>query len=214
MNDTDTSDARLMALLGVIVRGDHASASNMLSGSPDLIHVRIRVGASRQAEIAFFQDEIKHYLYAGDTALHAAAAAYRYTIVRELLANGADVRSKNHRGAEPLHYAVDGIPGSLYWDPIAQAATVTCLLESGADPNAIDKSGVAPLHRAVRTRCATAVKALLDGGADALVKNKKGSTPLVLATHNTGRGGTGTLEAKEQQAEILRLLRDGDSERN
>ena len=28
---------------------------------------------------------------------------------------------------------------------------------SGADPNAIDKSGVAPLHRAVRTRCATAV---------------------------------------------------------
>src|SRR5262249_37413720 len=50
-------------------------------------------------------------------------------------------------------------------------------------------SGVTPLHRAVRTRCAAAVRALLDGGADPRRKNKNGSTPIKLATQHTGRGG-------------------------
>jgi ankyrin repeat protein len=113
---------------------------------------------------------------------------------------------RNRRGAEPLHYAVDGIPGSRYWNPGAQAATVAALIEAGADPNAIDKSGVAPLHRAVRTRCAAAVEVLLDRGADVRRKNNNGSTPMQLATANTGRGGTGSPEAKAQQGEIVRLL--------
>jgi ankyrin repeat protein len=58
----------------------------------------------------------------------------------------------------------------------------------------------------VRTRCATAVKALLDGGADPRRKNKMGSTPLRLAEVSSGRGGSGTPEAKAEQQEILRLL--------
>jgi len=65
---------------------------------------------------------------------------------------------------------------------------------------------VTPLHRAVRTRCATAVSALLAGGADPKRQNSSGSTPMWLATHNTGRGGTGSAEAKTQQREIVRLL--------
>jgi ankyrin repeat protein len=44
--------------------------------------------------------------------------------------------------------------------------TIAHLIEAGADPNPTDKSGVTPLHRAVRTRCAAAVKALLEAGAD------------------------------------------------
>ena len=66
--------------------------------------------------------------------------------------------------------------------------------------------GVGPLHRAVRNRCAAAVKALLDGGADPQVANKNASTPMLLASQNTGRGGSGSAEAKVQQKEILRLL--------
>jgi hypothetical protein len=66
--------------------------------------------------------------------------------------------------------------------------------------------GVTPLHRAVRTRCAAAVAALLDGGADAARKNKGGSTALRLARLTTGRGGSGSPEAKAQQQEILRLF--------
>jgi hypothetical protein len=87
-----------------------------------------------------------------------------------------------------------------------QAATIARLIESGADPDALDKSGVTPLHRAVRTRCAAAVKALLDHGADVQRRNNSGSTPMLLATVNSGRGGTGSPEAKAQQVEIIRLL--------
>jgi ankyrin repeat protein len=58
----------------------------------------------------------------------------------------------------------------------------------------------------VRNRCAAAVKALLDGGADPQAPNKNGSTPMLLASQNTGRGGSGSAEAKAQQKEILCLL--------
>jgi ankyrin repeat protein len=98
------------------------------------------------------------------------------------------------------------VPGSRRWNPPAQAETITILIAAGADPNALDKSGVAPLHRAVRTRCAAAVKALLQGGADAKAGNKNGSTPLSLACRNTGRSSAGSPEAKAQREEILRLL--------
>jgi ankyrin repeat protein len=145
-------------------------------------------------------------MYAGDTGLHIAAAGYRSEIARLLLSAGADVGARNRRGAQPVHYAADGGPGSLTWNPLAQAEIVTCLILAGADPNAADKSGVAPLHRAVRTRCAAAVRALLDGGADARQTNGHGSTPMHLATRTTGRGGTGSAESKEQHAQIVNLL--------
>jgi ankyrin repeat protein len=153
-----------------------------------------------------FLDAIAHHVYGGDTALHIAAAAYQGEVARALIAAGADVRARNRRGAEPLHYAADGGPGSRTWNPNAQAAVIAYLIDAGADPNAVDKSGVMPLHRAVRTRCAAAVHALLEGGADARAQNGSGSTPLDLATRATGRGGSGSAEAKAQQAEIVRLL--------
>lgn len=165
-------------------------------------------GATRQTARAHYLDEIEHYLYAGDTALHIAAAAYQKEIAMDLIARGADIHARNRRGAEPLHYAGDGVPASRAWNPLAQEATIDCLIEAGADPNAVDKSGVTPLHRAVRTRCAAAVSALLAGGADAQRPNKRGSTPMLLAIQNTGRGGTGSPEAKAQQEEILRLLEE------
>jgi ankyrin repeat protein len=142
----------------------------------------------------------------GDTALHIAAAAYARGIARKLLAKGASVRARNRRGAEPLHYAVDGIPGSKTWNPVAQEAVVACSIEAGADPNSADKSGVTPLHRAVRTRCAAAVRTLLASGPDARRKNGNGSTPHHLAVQNTGRGGTGSSASRQQQQEIILLL--------
>jgi ankyrin repeat protein len=94
------------------------------------------------------------------------------------------------------------------WNPRAQSQIIAMLISAGADPNAVDKSGVAPLHRAVRNRCAAAVRALIGGGADPRAPNKSGSTPMLLATQNTGRGGSGSSEAKAQQQEILRLLEE------
>jgi ankyrin repeat protein len=167
-----------------------------------------RPGATREAESSYFLDAIKRQVYAGDTGLHIAAAAYQTEIARELVAAGANVRARNRRGQEPLHYAAVGSPGSMTWNPAAQAATIACLIEAGADPNTVDMDGVTPLHRAVRTRCAEAVRTLLAHGADPARKNKSGSTPMVLARLTTGRGGTGTQAAKEQQREIVRILEE------
>jgi len=123
-----------------------------------------------------------------------------------LIRAGALPRSKNRRGTEPLHAAAAGGPGSPRWNPVAQAATIACLIEAGADPNAPNMDGATPLHRAVRARCADAVRTLLDHGADPSLRNKGGSTALQLALHTTGRSGSGSPEAKAQQREILRLL--------
>jgi ankyrin repeat protein len=206
MIDAGSRDSALRALVQAIVVGDTATATRMLATSHELARERAGEGATRLTAKAHYLDEIAHYLYAGDTALHIAAAAYQKGIAMDLLAKGADVRARNRRGAEPLHYAADGVPASQAWNPHAQEATIACLIEAGAYPNAVDKSGVTPLHRAVRTRCATAVRALLAGGADAQRTNKRGSTPMLLATQNTGRGGTGSPAAKAQQEEILRFL--------
>ena len=163
-------------------------------------------GAKRVDPQTYFFPAITHYVYAGDTLLHVAAAAYDLAAAQALLSAGADVRARNRRGAEPLHYAADGVPGSKAWDPGAQAALVSFLISSGADPNAFDKDGVGPLHRAVRTRSTGAVEALLAGGADPARPSRRGSTAMDLATNTTGRGGSGSPEAKREQAAIRRLL--------
>ena len=83
---------------------------------------------------------------------------------------------------------------------------ITYLIEAGADPDAVAAGGVTALHRAVRNRCAAAVRALLDAGADPLRQNDNGSTAITLAQWTTGRGGTGSPEAKAQQADIIGML--------
>jgi ankyrin repeat protein len=185
-----------------VVAGDVDQVSRRLAGDPALATTAADVGATRQDASDFFFADIAHYLYGGDTALHMAAAAFRRPVAEMLVAGGADCRARNRRGAEPLHYAAD----TNRWDPAAQAQTIEYLLSVGADPNALDRSGVAPLHRAVRTRSLPAVRALLDGGADPRLPNKAGSTPLHLAALTTGRGGSGSPHAREQQAAIVRLL--------
>ena len=200
------SDLSLWSLVTAIVAGDAAGVSHLLAATPPLAGASFQEGATRQSEKPYFLDQIGRYVYAGDTALHIAAAAYQADIVRKLIAAGANVHAKNRMGDQALHAAAVGLPGSPTWNPPAQAATIVCLIEAGADPNAANKSGVAPLHRAVRTRCATAVRTLLDCGADPVRRNKNGSTPMLLAVENTGRGGTGSPEAKAEQQEILRLL--------
>jgi ankyrin repeat protein len=83
---------------------------------------------------------------------------------------------------------------------------IRLLLEAGADIDGQDKNGATPLHRAVRTRCAAAVKCLLSAGGDPSIRNKPGSTPFHLAVQNTGRGGSGAEKARTAQREILQMF--------
>src|SRR4029079_6677881 len=124
-------------------------------------------------------------VYAGDTALSFSSDV---VIARELVGLGADVHARNRRGAEPLHAATFGGPGSLHWDPTRQQAMIVYLVSAGADPNAKAAGGVTPLHRAVRNRCSAAVETLLSAGADPRLANDNGSTAFDLAQWTTGRG--------------------------
>jgi ankyrin repeat protein len=194
--------AAVLDFIRLIVRGDIDDVARCLARDPALASVASDQGATRERAAEFFFADIAHYLYAGDTPLHMAAAGFRRAIAELLVANGADCRARNRRGAEPLHYAAD----ANRREPAAQAETIAYLISAGADPNAVDSSGVAPLHRAVRTRSLAAVRALLDGGANPRRRNKTGSMPLHLAVQTTGRGGSGSPLAREQQAAIIRLL--------
>ena len=207
-----TSEAQLQMLFRAIAARDASEASRLIQATPSLSTEAANTGATRKGGNDYFFPQILHYAYAGDTALHLAAAAHQPAIVEALLDGGAVVRARNRRGAEPLHYAADGAPDSIAWHPEDQAEVVRLLIEAGADPNATDKSGVAPLHRAVRTRCSAAVRALLKHGADALRTNKSGSTPLQLARQTTGRGGAGGAAARHEQETIVALLLDHATE--
>lgn len=206
MKETSDNDAALKELFRAIASRNSQAVSGILAGSPHLARQRSALGASRQTEEDFFFAEINHYAYAGDTALHIAAAAHEPPILASLILHGADVHARNRRGAAPLHYAADGVPGSPAWNPDGQAAVIRQLIVAGAHPDSSDMNGVAPLHRAVRTRCASAVGELLAAGSSPRLRNNSGSTPLHLAVQNTGRGGSGSALAREQQEEIIRLL--------
>ena len=170
--DEGTSEQSLRRLIDAIVGDDGKLFSKLLGGSSALATASFSQGATRQSSSTCFIKEIGHYIYSGDTALHFAAASYRQKMADKLIKAGANVRAKNRRGTEPLHAAAVGIPGSPTWAPAAQAATIVCLIEAGADPNAQNMEGATPLHRAVRTRCAGAVRALLGHGADPTIRNK------------------------------------------
>jgi ankyrin repeat protein len=185
-----------------IVRGDGKAVAGCLVAQSAFATVPAIEGATREEAAAFFFDDIAHYLYAGDTALHVAAAAFSRPMAELLVAHGADCRARNRRGAEPIHYAAD----THHWSPAAQVATIDYLVSIGADVAARDASGVTALHRAVRTRSAPAVRALLDAGADPRTPNAAGSTPLHLAVQTTGRSGSGSPQARAQQAAIITLL--------
>ena len=186
----------------LVVDGDVSKVSRRLRATPALATLAWPVGAKLLEATEPFFTEICHYMYGGDTALHMAAAAFSRPMAELLVSHGADCRARNRRGAEPLHYASDANRSK----PQAQADVIEYLTSIGADPNAVDKTGVAPLHRAVRTRSLAAVRALLDGGAKPRRPNKSGSTPLHLAVQTTGRGGSGSDEARRQQAGIIQLL--------
>ena len=184
-------------LFTAILDDDRAKVKALLKSDPDLV----TRGAGEKSRYAA---AIPHWIYAGDTGLHVAAAGYRVECARLLLAAGAEVgAARSRRGSQPLHYAADGHLPSPAWDAARQVETIRLLLAAGARIDAQDRNGATPLHRAVRTRCAGAVQCLLAAGADPTIRNKPGSTPFHLTVQNTGRGGSGAEETKAAQREII-----------
>jgi ankyrin repeat protein len=200
------SDRDLLTFMRAIADGDTATTTRLLATMPEVASARLLTNATRATADSFFLSNLHMQLYSGDTALHVAAAAYDTVLARNLTQAGADVRARNRRGAEPIHAAVIGVPGSNSSAPQRQVAVIRYLIAAGADPEATAAGGVTPLLRAVRNRCSAAVRALLDAGVDPRRRNDNGSSPLDLARVTSGRGGTGSPDAKAEQARIIRML--------
>lgn len=192
----------LSELFDLIASGNHAAADRVLASTPSLA----TIGLARADE--FFLEARGAQVYERDPALHVASFSHDTAFAKTLLGRGADVRARNRRGAEPMHAATVGGPNLASWQPSRQVAIIEFLVEAGADPDAAALGGVTPLHRAVRNRCSQAVEALLRLGADPRLTNDSGSTAFDLAGWTTGRGGTGTAEAKAEQHVIVELLQD------
>src|SRR5947208_15997371 len=114
-------------LLSAIIDDDLSTAKRLLKTDRGLATCLIQ-------KPKLYQSKIFHWLYAGDTALHLAAAGYRVEIVEMLVKAGADVNAaKNMRRSGPLHYAADGFITGPVWDAKRQVGTIRCLLEHGAN---------------------------------------------------------------------------------
>jgi ankyrin repeat protein len=86
-----------LELIRLIVAGDVAGVTRRVNAAAELVRMASPVGATRQTSTEYFFPAIGHCLYAGDTALQIAAAAYSLPIVKLLVANGANCRAKNRR---------------------------------------------------------------------------------------------------------------------
>ena len=114
----DQPPTSMGAILTAILDDDRPRAKELLKADPGLATCLI-------SEARLYESKIVHWIYAGDTALHLAAAGHRFELVRILLAAGADPNStKNHRQSGPLHYAADGYINGPEWNAKRQVHRV------------------------------------------------------------------------------------------
>jgi hypothetical protein len=101
------------------------------------------------------------------TPLHYAAMEGHKEIVELLLANGADVNTKDD-GVTPLHFAASGDHKEI----------AELLIANGADVNAKGGDEATPLHWAAYNGRKEIVELLIAEGADVNAKDEVGETPL------------------------------------
>ena len=132
-------------------RGDLAAVKALLAGEPALLEAK---------------DEV------GYTPLNWAAMRGKWTVVRDLVARGADVNAAGNDGCASLHCAANEDDGGI----------ISLLLAKGAALEARNAWGNTPLQMAVQRGTLQNVRAFLEHGADLQTASDEGWTPLHYAT--------------------------------
>ena len=108
------------------------------------------------------------------TGLHAAAHSGSPSLIERLLADRADLNSRDTNGRTPLHVATFA----------RQPRAVRALLRAGADPAALDHDRYDAVTIAAVADDEVALRALLEEGASAsLVTSRHDGTALIAAAH-------------------------------
>ncbi|XP_042538569.1 ankyrin repeat domain-containing protein 35 [Dipodomys spectabilis] len=108
----------------------------------------------------------------GQSPFHLAASKGLTECLTVLLANGADINSRNEDGSTALHLATIS----------CQPQCVKVLLQHGANEDAVDMENRSPLHWAASSGCASSVLLLCDHEAFLDVLDNDGRTPLMIAS--------------------------------
>ena len=132
-----------------------------------------------------------------DISIHDAAAWGNIEAVKQHIAAGTDVNTKNHRGQTPLHFAAGE----------GHKEVTELLIANGADVNAKAEEGWTPLHHVAEAGHTKLVELLIAKGADVSAKTDGGSTPLdkAIQGHRDSQGDHQLgFEDYQETADLLR----------
>ena len=169
---------------------DHAIADALVAAGANVDARPVDQMLNLMSVVFMDPPDVKANPGSGPTLLHLAEAP---PIVEFLIAAGADIHARNHKGETPLHRAVARASRrDKYGDGLA---IVSLLLAAGADVNArAERFGETPLHKAAlhhtepHGRGPSVAEALLAAGADVNAKDDDGWTSLHDAVHRRGGG--------------------------
>lgn len=138
-------------------------------------HIAASVGNLEMLQLLLSHDpkpDVNLQTNNGSTPVHLATSKKNLDIVKELVKNGASVRTKDKKSQYPLHRAA--AVGSL---PL-----VEFLVKDGKSPlNSKDANGWTPLHHALAEGFGDVAVLLVKLGADYNIEDSEGLTPLKVA---------------------------------
>jgi ankyrin repeat protein len=144
---------------------------------------------------------------AGATPFLIASMAADTSVMKTLLAHGADPTLATTDGITPLMVAagIGRVQGESSITESSAIEAVTLTMALGGDVNSVDASGNTALHGVAYLGWNRLLQFLVENGANVNVVNKRGETPLVIA-EGLGERLSNAIHVHKDTADLLRQL--------